>query len=141
MENYRGRNVDMKQTILAITLAVGIQMAWPATMTEENNNISEKHPVPQEYYRRFVAAKSAIDDNIYWLDSTTGQVWKMDRSAAKWENLGRGKGMTPGSKGTYILWADNRVYVLHTGNGKGWVYDGNNWEIIEPIDPLKENNS
>lgn len=126
----------MNKMILAIILALGIQPVLSAPAEKQPPNSPLKRPVPQEYYRRFVAADSFSGQNFYWLDTTTGRLWEFDRSLAEWEDHGTGKGMPSGPKGTYILWSDKRdgVYVLHTDSGKGWWYDGSRWQIIDPAD-------
>lgn len=133
----------MKKMISAILLAVAIQASGAAPAEKKPENSSVDRPVPQEYYRRFVAADSFNGQNFYWLDSTNGHLWEFDRSLSEWEDLGKGKGMTPGPKGTYILWSDKRdgVYVLHTDSGKGWWYDGSRWQIIDPADSATEENN
>ena len=126
----------MKKLVLATLLAIGTQAAWPIPVEQKTANSSIQRPVPQEYYRRFVAADSETGQNFYWLDSTTGHLWEFDRSLAEWEDHGKGKGMTPGPKGTYMIWSDNRdgVYILHTDTGNGWWYDGSRWQVIDPAD-------
>jgi hypothetical protein len=123
----------MKKIIIVAILGIFVQAALSTPVPEKSVNTSLDRPVPQEYYRRFVACDNIDRPGFYWLDSTDGHLWRFDRSSTDWEDQGIQKGMEPGPKGTYLLLADNRggVYVLNTSTGQGWWYDDSNWEVID----------
>lgn len=133
-----------KKTMILALLAMLVQSSVFPAMAQTNNlpRSEQRRPVPKEYYRRFTAIDTVTSRNVYWLDSTTGHLWQLDRSLTEWEDCGTAKGMTPGPNGTYMLWADRQdgVYVLNTETGKGWWYDGNRWEKIDPADSAQKDN-
>ena len=129
----------MKKIMIALVALSTAQAVFTAFAEPQPGNSSTQRPVPQEYYRRFVAADSFNGQNFYWLDSTSGHLWEFDRSLEEWEDHGRHKEMGRGPNGTYILWSDRRdgVYILNSDTGKGWWFDGTRWESIDPANSAK----
>lgn len=90
---------------------------------------------------RFQAVENTGGTGFYWLDSSNGNLWRLDRTAMEWNFCGSPRGADTVRKGTYQLLSDRNggVYVLHTGSGEGWWTDGVTWKIIgEPSRRIKK---
>jgi hypothetical protein len=85
-----------------------------------------------EIYRRFQAVENPIDSGLYWLDTRSGDLWRLVSETKEWRYLGSPRGANNGPNGTYQALADPKggVYILNTGKGDGWWTDGNVWKII-----------
>jgi len=85
-----------------------------------------------ETYRRFQAAENAMDSGFYWLDTRSGDLWRLAPETKEWIYLGSPRGANSGVNGTYQALSDPKggVYILHTDKGDGWWTDGTTWKII-----------
>jgi hypothetical protein len=85
-----------------------------------------------EEERRFLACENTGGTGFYWLDTTNGNLWKLDPDGMEWRFLGEPRGAQASRNGTYTLLSDRTggVYVLNTDNGEGWWTDGVEWKRI-----------
>lgn len=128
------------KTFLLITLsALAVCIATADTPTPPAVYYSTTTSNTTEYFRRFVACES-IGDGFFWLDTTNGDLWRLDESLMEWEYLGDPRGANSGPKGTYQLLPDRRggVYILNTDTGEGWWTNGNDWKVIGRLSRLKD---
>ncbi len=81
---------------------------------------------------RFKACESPGNVGFFWIDTISGDLWRVTPPDLSWEYLGSPRGANPGHHGTYQLLADRRdgFYILNTDNGQGWWTDGTTWKII-----------
>jgi hypothetical protein len=103
----------------------------------------DQEPYRPRYYprpdlvseKRFEAVVTPDDPNPFWLNTTTGDLWKLDPEQMVWVYLGDPRGASGSSKGTYRLlpYQPGEVIVLNTSTGEAWWTDGKLWiEIEEP---------
>jgi len=85
-----------------------------------------------EGFRRFQAIDNIADDGFYWLDSTRGDLWRLDPGLRVWVFIGSARSAGSGRNGSYQLRTDRQggAYVLNTETGEGWCSDGNTWKSI-----------
>jgi|GEM_PF-2362439 len=81
---------------------------------------------------RFQACESPGDPGFFWIDTVTGDLWRLTSPDTGWTFLGNPRGANTGRKGTYKLLPDrhNGIFVLNTDNGEGWWTDGTVWKNI-----------
>ena len=81
---------------------------------------------------RFQFCENTGGTGFYWLDTTNGNLWRLNPATMEWNFLGAPRGANSTVKGTYELLSDRNggVYVLNTDNGKGWWNDGAIWKVI-----------
>jgi hypothetical protein len=90
---------------------------------------------------RFQACESPGNPGFFWIDSVTGDLWRLAPPDMEWTFLGNPRGANSGRKGTYKLLPDRRggMFVLNTDNGEGWWTDGATWKVIgEPSRRVKK---
>jgi hypothetical protein len=98
-------------------------------------------PPLTEEDKRFQSCESTGDSGFYWLDTRSGDLWRLDTATTTWKFLGSPRGANDGLKGTYQLLSDRSggVYVLNTNTGEGWWTDGETWKTIgEPSRRMKK---
>lgn len=81
---------------------------------------------------RFQACESTGNTGFFWIDTVTGDLWRLVLPDREWVFLGNPRGSNTGRKGTYQLLSDRNggVYVLNADNGEGWWTDGITWKNI-----------
>jgi len=99
------------------------------------------HNSPSFEEDRFQACESPGNPGFFWIDTVTGDLWRLTPPDMEWTFLGNPRGANSGRKGTYKLLPDRRgaMFVLNTDNGEGWWTDGTTWKIIgEPSRRVKK---
>jgi len=99
------------------------------------------YPRPEIYTeKRFEAVVTPNDPNPFWLNTTSGDLWKLDPVEMAWVYLGDPRGASGSSKGTYRLlpYKTGEVLVLNTSSGEAWWTDGKTWINIEDPSTRKE---
>ncbi len=67
---------------------------------------------------------------FYWVDTTSGDVWKVVGRKNTWTYCGNPVHKGAGETGTYVPYKNdngNGMYLLDTLTGEGWFYDGKKW--------------
>ena len=89
---------------------------------------------------RFQACENFGGSGFFWIDTGSGDLWRLTPPAMEWLFLGAPHGATAGPWGAYKLLPDRTggVFILNTYNGQGWWTDGTDWKIIgEPSRRVK----
>jgi len=126
----------MKKILLAAVLLSALTAVAQVSRPERPERPSSYRPSydspTSEEYRRFQAAENAMDAGFYWLDTRTGDLWRLAPETKEWIYLGSPRGASSGVNGTYLLRSDPKggVYILNSDKGDGWWTDGNAWKII-----------
>jgi len=129
----------MKKLLLVAVLfsafTVVAQMSRPER-PERPSSFRPSYGSPtSETYRRFQAVENTMDSGFYWLDTRTGDLWRLAPETKDWTYLGSPRGANSGVNGTYQALSDPKggVYILNTEKGEGWWTDGTTWKIIGEV--------
>lgn len=126
----------MKKLLLVAVLLSAFtavaQVARPERPERPSSFRSSYDSPASETYRRFQAAENTTNSGFYWLDSRTGDLWRLAPETKEWIYLGSPRGANNGPNGTYQALSDPKggVYILNTDKGDGWWTDGTSWKII-----------
>jgi hypothetical protein len=120
----------MKKLLAALLLAATAVCAEEVSQTAVYRSaVDALHP---DDTARFLAAENTGGTGFYWLDTTNGELWRLDPAVMEWVYLGAPRGAHTGRKGTYSLLPDRNggVYILNVHHGEGWWTGGGIWKII-----------
>ena len=83
------------------------------------------------YEKRYQAL--SVDKNLFWLDSTNGDLWLFDHANMRWAFIGSPRGASTSRKGTYLLKSlvPGELLILNTDSGEAWWTDTKTWVIID----------
>jgi len=75
----------------------------------------------------------SVDKNLFWLDSTNGDLWQFDRVNMRWAFIGSPRGASTSRKGTYQLKSlvPGELLILNTYSGEAWWTDTKTWVPID----------
>jgi hypothetical protein len=93
---------------------------------------------------RFMTCENYAGAGFYWVDTTSGKVWRSDMTAKEkieWKYCGQPQGAKAGEVGTYVPQANRSgggVFVLNPATGEGWWTNGKEWKSLgKPTDAIK----
>jgi hypothetical protein len=120
----------MKKLLLSISLAAFTAAAQESTQSVVFRTASDPSSTREE--ARFQACESPGNPGFFWIDTVSGDLWRLTPPDLAWQFLGSPRGANPGRKGTYQMLPDQHgaVFILNTDNGEGWWTDGTTWKII-----------
>lgn len=77
--------------------------------------------------KRFQALRA--DGELFWMDSTNGELWRFDPTEPGWDFLGEPRGASAQPNGTYLLQSrkPGELLLLDTTSGKAWWIRGGTW--------------
>jgi hypothetical protein len=83
------------------------------------------------YEKRYQAL--TVNDILFWMDTTTGDLWRFGRTEMEWIFVGSPRGASTRRKGNYQLkeLPENELIILDTDNGEAWWTDGSEWKEID----------
>ena len=121
-----------KLLLVAVLLSAFTAVAQESRPVRPPVRLPSYAPPASETYRRFQAVENPADSGFYWLDTRTGNLWRIAPETKEWKYLGAPRGANNGPNGTYEGLADPKggVYILNTDKGDGWWTDGTDWKII-----------
>lgn len=119
--------------LTAVTVTAQTQPSASQTVPARRTGPSPVYDMPGTVEPpRFQAVENTGGTGFYWLDSVTGDLWKLDQETMAWNFAGSPRGANSRQRGTYQLLSDRSggVYVLNTSDGEGWWTDGTVWKNI-----------
>lgn len=104
------------------------QYRYPQYRVPHRSNDSNAGVVEE---KRFQAL--AADGELFWMDSTNGELWRFDPVEPGWDFLGRPRGAGNRRKGTYLLqpYKPGELLILDTDSGEAWWIRGATWVRID----------
>lgn len=132
----------MKKLILLICLIATVAGAqqtpqYTPQHTPQHTPQYTRHPRPVTDDALFEKRYQPLTVNsvLFWMDTTTGDLWRFGREEMKWIFIGSPRGANTRRKGNYQLkeLAGGELIILDTDGGEAWWTDGKGWvEIDDP---------